>query len=174
MLMSSRDGLHWERWAEGFLRPGPDERAWTDRNNYIAWGLAPTSETEISLYWTEHYRDPTYHLRRGTVRTDGFVSVHAGASGGEMLTRPLTFTGKQLVVNYETSAVGTLQFALCDEAGQPYEGFSLADSDRLFGNEIAHDVNWQGRTDVGSLSGKPVRLRVRLRDADLYSFRFAE
>jgi hypothetical protein len=174
VLMSSRDGLHWERWVEAFLRPGPDELVWTDRNNYIAWGLAPTSETEISLYWSEHYRYPTYHLRRGTVRTDGFVSINAGASGGELLTRAFTFGGKQLVVNYETSAVGGLQFELCNESGEPHEGFSLADSERLFGNEIAHTVNWQGRTNVSSLAGKPVRLRVRLRDADLYSFRFGE
>ena len=110
VLMSSRDGLHWERWIEAFLRPGPEDLCWTDRNNYIGWGIVPTSDTEISLYWTEHYRYPTYRLRRGTIRTDGFVSVHADAEGGEMLTRPFTFKGSTLIVNYSTSAAGTLCF----------------------------------------------------------------
>jgi hypothetical protein len=174
VLISSRDGLHFERWIEAFLRPAPDEKAWTDRNNYIAWGLAQTSPEEISLYWSEHYRYPDYYLRRGTIRTDGFVSVHAAAQGGEVLTRPLVFSGRRLVVNYETSAIGSLRFELCDEAGEPYAGFALAESEMLFGNEIEHQVVWQAGSDVSALAGKPVRLRVRMKDADLFSFRFAE
>lgn len=174
VLMSSRNGLHWERWGEAFLRPGPDPHCWTDRNNYIAWGLAPTSPTEISLYWTEHYRYPDYRLRRGTIRTDGFVSIHAGAKGGEMLTRPFTFEGKTLVVNYETSAIGSLRFELCRQDGKPYAGFSLADSETLFGNEIVHEVKWKTAADASALSGKPVRLRVQLKDADFYSFQFVK
>jgi len=174
VLMSSRDGLHFERWIEAFLRPSLDQKTWTDRNNYIAWGMVPTSESEISLYWNEHYRYPSVRMRRGTIRTDGFVSVHAGAEGGELLTRPLVFSGSRLVINYETSAVGSLRFELCDEAGKAYEGFSYAESEILYGNEVGHEITWKDEPDVGSLAGQPVRLRVRLRDADLYSFRFAE
>jgi hypothetical protein len=173
VLMSSRDGLNFERWLEAFLRPGLDPLRWTDRNNYITWGLAPTSPEEISLYWTEHYRYPTYRLRRGTIRTDGFVSVHAGRAGGEVLTRPLTFTGKRLVVNCSTSAVGSARFELCDEAGNPYAGFSAVESEVFFGDEIAHEAKWRDSPDVSVLAGKPVRLRVRLKDADLYSIQFA-
>ena len=174
VLMSSRDGLHWDRWREAFLRPGPDPLCWTDRNNYIAWGLAQTSPEELSLYWTEHYRYPTYRLRRGTIRTDGFVSLGAGAAGGELLTRPFTFTGKHLVVNYDTSAAGSVRFELCTETGDPYEGFALADSEQLYGSEITHEVKWTNGSNVSTLAGKPTRLRVRLKDADLYSFQFAE
>lgn len=172
VLMSSRDGLNFERWREAFLRPAADPFCWTDRNNYIAWQLAPTSDTELSLYWNEHYRRPTHRLVRGTVRMDGFVSVNSGAIGGEILTRPFTFEGSNLVVNYSTSAVGMLQFELCDEAGEAYPGFALADSERLFGDDIAHVVHWTGGPDVSSLAGQPVRLRVKMRDADLYSFQF--
>jgi hypothetical protein len=43
----------------------------------------------------------------------------------------------------------------------------------LFGDEISHEVSW-GDTDVAALAGRPVRLRVQLKDADLYSFRFSE
>ncbi len=173
VLMSSRDGLHFERWEEAFVRPGLDPEVWTDRNNYPAWGMIETAPGEISVYWTEHYRHPTMRVRRGTIRTDGFVSVHAGGEAGEMLTRPLVFSGERLVVNYATSAVGWLRFELCDEAGEPIEGFSLFDSEVLFGNELAHQVTWRGGADVRALAGRPVRLRVQLEDADLYSIRFA-
>ncbi len=174
VLMSSRDGVHFERWLEALVRPGPDPLVWTDRNNYIVWGLAQTSDTEMSIYWTEHYRYPTARVRRGLLRIDGFVSVGADRAGGELLTRPFTFSGKKLMVNYATSAVGSLRFELCDAAGEPCEGFSLKDSQLLFGDEIAHEVIWKDGSDVSSLAGKNVRLRVRLSDADIYSFRFAK
>jgi hypothetical protein len=174
VLMSSRDGLHFQRWVEGFIRPGPEWQVWTDRNNYPAWGMLATSPEEISLYWTEHYRHPTMRFRRGTIRTDGFVSVHAGGAPGQMLTRPLIFTGGRLLVNYATSAVGSLRFALCDEAGETIEGFGLGESELLYGNEIEHEVTWRDEPDLSALAGQPVRLRVQIKDADLYSIRFGE
>jgi len=42
----------------------------------------------------------------------------------------------------------------------------------VIGNEISRDVFWNGSSDVSDLSGKPVRMRIYLKDADLYSFRF--
>ena len=174
IVMSSRDGLHWDRWAEAFLRPGPDPKRWTERNNAIAWGMVPTSEEEISLYWVERYRHPGCRLRRGTVRTDGFVSVHAGGDGGELLTRPLRFAGSRLLVNFSTSAAGSVRFALCDEAGEPVGGFTMVQCPVLYGDKIEHEVRWKSDAELAALSNRPVRLRVRLKDADLFSFRFVE
>ena len=71
--------------------PGPEPEVWTERNNYPALGIIQTSPTELSIYWTEHFRHPGIRLRRGTLRLDGFVSVHAGGTEGELLTRPFVF-----------------------------------------------------------------------------------
>lgn len=174
MLMTSRDGKVFDRWEEGFIRPGTDPKVWTDRNNYPAWGMVQSAPDEISLYWTEHYRYPTMRIRRGTIRTDGFVSVRAdGDDLGEMLTRPFTFTGNKLVVNYATSAVGMIRFELCDVHGNAIDGFELHNN-MVFGNEIEHPVHWHNDRDLGELAGTPVRLRVQMHDADLYSIRFVE
>ncbi len=173
VLMSSRDGRLFDRWEEAFIRPGLEPGQWTNRNYYPTPNTVQTSPTELSLYWNEHNRLPTARLRRGTLRLDGFASLHAGGAPGEMLTRPLVFDGKRLVVNYATSAAGALRFELCDKQGAPLEGFTLADSEELFGNDVEHTVSWQGGGDLGALAGRPVRLRVRLHDADLYSIRFA-
>jgi hypothetical protein len=100
------------------------------------------------------------------------VSLHADGEPGEVLTRPLVFTGEKLVVNYATDAVGTLYVELCEPDGTPIEGFTLVDSEMLFGNEIEHTVTWGGESDISNLAGRPVRLRVRLENADLYSIRF--
>ncbi|MFN2352752.1 MAG: hypothetical protein ABR497_12490 [Kiritimatiellia bacterium] len=77
-------------------------------------------------------------------------------------------------VNYATSAVGSIRFELCDAEGKPIDDFTMEDSEELFGNEIEHVVTWKGKPALSALAGKPVRLRVKLRDADLYSIRFAD
>lgn len=172
VLMSSRDGIIFNRWEEAFIRPGPETELWTDRNYYLTQDTVQTSPTELTFYWKEHNRHPTNRLRRGTMRVDGFVSVHAGGNAGEMLTRPFVFSGDRLTVNYSTSAIGTLQFELCNADGTPIEGFDMDDSEVLFGNEIEHEVHWKSTKNLSRLAGRPVRLRVGLHDADLYSICF--
>ena len=89
-----------------------------------------------------------------------------------MLTRPMIFEGNRITVNYVTSAIGSLQFELCDPEGSPVKGLTMADSEVLYGNEIEHTVTWNQESNISRLAGRPVRLRVRLHDADLYSIRF--
>jgi len=172
VFMTSRDGLSFHRWPEAFMRPGPDPRNWTDRNIMAAWGILELEPGEISIYYSQHYRHPTNHMVRATIRTDGFVSVHADGRGGEMLTRPLIFDGKELVINYSTSAVGGVKVEIQDAAGNPIPSFRMADCPAIYGDDIERVVKWNAGSDVSSLAGKPVRLRFELQDADLYSIRF--
>ena len=173
VFMSSRDGVHWDRrFMEDFLRPGRDRENWTHRNMMIAPRVVPTAADELSIYWVEHYCHPTCRLRRGTLRLDGFVSVNAPYAGGEVVTKPLRFDGSELVLNYATSAAGSVRIELQDDDGRPIPGFSLAESAELYGDETEAIVRWAGGPNVAALSGKTVRLRMVLCDADIYSLRF--
>ena len=175
VFMTSRDGVHWDRrFMEAFLRPGPDPKNWTDRNMYIGPGLVPTGPAEMSLYFIEHYRHPTIRLRRTVLRTDGLVSVNAPYSGGELVTRPLTFEGGELVINYSTSVAGSLRAEIQDEAGRPLEGYHLSESQEVYGDEIERVVAWKRGADVGPLVGRPVRVRFVMKEADLFSVRFRQ
>ena len=58
--------------------------------------------------------------------------------------------------------------------GRPIEGRSLADSAETFGDEIERVVGWSGGSDVSDLAGKPVRLRLALEEAHVYSLRFRD
>ena len=172
VFMSSRDGVNFDRrFLQSFVAPGRDPRNWTERNNMIAWGVVPTANDEMSVYYTRHYRHPTIHLQRGVLRTDGFVSLDA-AQDGEALTRPIVFSGNTLQINYRTSAVGRVRIELLDEAGAPVEGFTLNDADELYGDDIDRTVTWNGVSDVSALAGRPVRLRLVMRGAEVYSLRF--
>lgn len=99
---------------------------------------------------------------RITTRLDGFVSVHAPYGGGEVLTKPLTFSDPtdgeaaetyQLTLNVSTSAAGSVQVELLDAAGDPIPGYTLSDCDVLFGDGIALPVSWNGDRDIAPLAG---------------------
>jgi len=178
VFMSSRDGSHWHRWLEAFIRPGLQKERWWQRNNMTAWGIlvtksdVPGMPDELSLYSSEAYCTDECRLRRYTLRIDGFVSVHAPYTGGELLTKPLIFNGKELVINYSTSAAGSVRVEITDTDGKPIPGFAIDDCPEIFGDEIEKVVEWKSKPDLSSLAGQPIRLRFVLKDADLYSIRF--
>ena len=183
VFMSSRDGTRFRRWDEAFLRPGPEASAfgssWTYGDNYQNYGLFETKSdidgepNELSLLFSEGYwRDGESRLRRYTIRLDGFVSVQAPYAGGEIITKPLTFTGDRLTINYSTSAAGGMRVELQTPHGEAIEGFTLADCPEIIGDRIDHPVRWTQTADVSELAGKPVRLRITMKDADLFSIQF--
>ena len=180
VFMTSRDGLHFRCWGEALVRPGLQAERWVNRNNYISHGIVltksdePGMPDELSIYSTEGFWSPdnSCRLRRHTIRIDGFVSVQAPLAGGEFVTHPLAFERKSLVMNYSTSAAGSISVELQTADGKPIEGFTLADCGEIYGDQVEQVVAWKGNTDLGNLAGTPVRLRFVLKDADLYSIRF--
>ena len=169
VFMFSYDGVNFDRrFREAFLRPGFDPKNWHDRAIEVGPGLWPTGPGEMSLYYMEHYRSNDVRVRRGVLRIDGLASLQANADGGEIVTKPFTFTGDRLLMNYSTSAAGTMRVELQSAEGQP-----LADCPEIYGDEIDHPIAWKGCTDLATLAGRPVRLKITLQDADLYSLRFA-
>jgi len=180
LFMASRDGVKFKRWNEAFVRPGPErDGTWAYGNQYLGWHLIETKSAldgapnELSLFATESYwTGKSSLLRRYTLRLDGFVSAAAPMTGGELITKPLRFQGRRLVLNFESSAAGGVQVELQDANGHALPGFALEDCPPLFGDTIERTVTWKSGGDVSSLAGKPVRLRFVLRDADVYAFQF--
>ncbi|WP_209329695.1 hypothetical protein [Lunatimonas salinarum] len=173
ILMSSRGGNAYERqFMESFIRPGIGLQNWVSRSNYPALNVVQTGPEEMSVYVNQDYAQPTAHLRRYSMRLDGFASVSAGYNGGEMLTKPFIFDGNVLQLNYSTSAAGEILVEILDENGNKIPGFSKEECRPVIGNEISRTVYWNNSNDVSELSGKPVRMRVYLKDADLFSFKF--
>ncbi len=42
----------------------------------------------------------------------------------------------------------------------------------IYGDDLERIVTWTDGSDVGKCSGRPIRLRFAVRDADLFSFQF--
>lgn len=179
LFMSSRDGRQFHRWGEAFYRPGiARKHNWLYGDGYQNWGLIETpaadadAPPELSLYFIEDNWKRATRLRRATLRLDGFVSLHAPLKGGEILTKPFTFAGKELTLNVSTSAAGDVMVELQNAAGQQLPSYNLADCDEIYCDTLDRVVTWKGQADLSSLAGQPIRLRIVLRDADLFSFQF--
>ncbi len=176
ILMTARPGRgHYERtFLSSFIRPGIGARNWVSRTNYPALNVVQTGPTEMSVYLNQDYAQTTAHLRRYSMRLDGFASARGDYQGGELVTKPLVFDGKELALNFSTSAAGGIRVEIQDPAGKPIPGFTLDEAREQIGNEIDRVVTWKGGGDVSALAGKPVRLRLVLRDADLFAFKFSK
>ncbi len=172
VFMCSRDGKTWNRYDEAFMPPGPENPDnWLYGDGYVALGLVETparhgAETEFSFYSVinEWNMERPAQVVRYTLRKDGFVSLNAPYAGATVVTRPFTFGGQGLSLNFSTSARGCLFVTLTAEDG------TVARSGELFGNSCDRIVDFD--CDLSALAGKPVVMEIRMRDADLYSVKF--
>jgi hypothetical protein len=173
VFMTSRGGSVYDRtFMEAFIRPGIGLDNWVSRSNYPALNVVQTGPEEMSIYVNQDYAQPTAHLHRYSLRIDGFASLSAPYKGGEFVTKPFTFSGDELEINYSTSAAGEIKFEIQDQDGKPIPGYTLEDSQVIIGNEISRIVSWKNSGNLKKLNSKIVRLRVYMKDADLFSIRF--
>lgn len=167
VLMSSRDGVHFNRFSAPVVpRTAPKDRN-HNRSNYMTWGMfqLPDHPDEISVYATEnYYEDSPGRLRRFVYRTDGFAALNAGKSAGEMTTLPLRYKGDTLILNYRVREGGSLRIVATDEAGKV-----IAIAKEMTGDSTGEVVQWTKET---KLDQGIIRLSFHLQDADLFSIQF--
>ena len=96
------------------------------------------------------------------LRRDGFISLDAGQRPGELITQPFFVRGNSLGVNL--NAQGFCSIEVLDTTGQ-----ILAISEEIRGDQPRCTVTWT-KGDFESCQGKAVQLRIRLKDAELFSF----
>ncbi|MBI4556955.1 MAG: hypothetical protein HY706_05170 [Candidatus Hydrogenedentes bacterium] len=185
----SRDGVRWERPDRRPYVPTGEAEDWDARFVMTGVGMVRQGAKLYQYYsgvnlshggtrgMSEEER--TRWRRWGKIgcveqRLDGFFSADAEYAGGWLVTPAMTFDGDQLELNINTSAAGSARVAILGTDGQPVPGFSVDDSDKIMGNDVAYTVTWNGRADVGALRGQTVRLRFEMRAAKLYAFQFVK
>ena len=174
VLLTSRAGstVYNRTFMETFIRPGIGYGHWASRSNYPLTGILPADKEHVQVFVARRYTQEAWHIERLLLRTDGFASVSAPWAGGEMVTKPFTFTGSRLEINYRTGAPGFVRVEIPDANGTPIPGFTLDDCSEIIGDEIDRTVAWKQGRDLGALDGRLVRLRFVMKDADLFAMRF--
>ncbi len=175
VLASSRDGITWQRFREPFLDRDPKPGRWDHAMTWIS-AAVPVGD-EVYFYYGGYARGHKIQMSRdrqiglAKLRKDGYVSLSAGTETGFLLTHPIIFAGKQLFLNIDSSQ-GEARVEIQQPDGKPIAGYALDQCERISSNSIGHIVKWQDRTDLSTLAGKPVCLKVVLRKTDLYAFKF--
>ena len=176
-FMASRDGITFQRWLDPVIPESAPKDREGNRSNYMAWGLVelPDRPNHYSVYATEaYYTGADSRLRRFEYRKDGFVSIRAGAKGGELLTKPIVLgeLAERLVLNFKAADGGSVRVGLETTNGEPIAGYGIENCSPLTGDRIQQNVTWVNGADLSSLQGTTVRLRFRLASADLHSVQF--
>ena len=177
IIITSRDGIHFNRSEEAFMTPGAERDGnWVYGDCYPSWGMVQTDSDlpggaadEISFYASEYHWIKPQTLRRYSIRQDGFYSFRAGSQQSSILTKPFIFEGKRLSINFATSAAGFIQIDILDANANKIPGFSGFE---LFGDNVDRTVEFMQGHDVSKLAGKPIRLQITMSEADIFSFCF--
>ena len=170
-----------EEQAQPFLPTGP-AGSW-DYGNHDTAGTPPIRVgDELWFYYSGRARSHGGNLPEGvewsgpagaiglaTLRVDGFVSAEADAGGGWLLTRPLTLDGQQFYVNADAGS-GEMKVEIVDEECRPLVDFDAEKSRPLREDGVRLRCEWEGVTDLSSLSGRAVCLKFRLAGARLFAF----
>ena len=167
-FMCSRDGVHFHRYPDAYLTPGPEtEHNWIYGDCYASWPLLDSGNTwSFYLYKNGMTADTPKELWRYELRKDGFACMIA--EGGEKLvvTKPLVYEGSSLHLNMATSGFGYVYVTVLDADGTPLSPESV----ELYGDSTDRMVYFpDGSGDFSPWAGKSVRLQFRMRDAKLYS-----
>ena len=183
----SRDGFHWSRpddrtpFIPGSRAEGAWDRAYLHSNAalclvvgdelwfyYTGFAGDPARKHEKAIVKTGMYADASMGIAR--LRRDGFASMDAGAGGGSLTTRPLTFArGARLFVNADATG-GELRAEVLAADGTPLTDFTLASCEPMTGNSTCREIKWRGGKDLSTLRNTPVRFRFNLSGGRLYAF----
>ena len=198
-LLKSRDGIrfgrtnkrqpflaprgegHWDAHMVSMVSPPIDvgDELWfyhggtNYHHDWFMWGLADKIDHP-------DVRDPlggTWGLGLATLRRDGFAGLFANRHReGIVVTRPLISLGTKLVINAKCAPGGSVRVEVADRLDEVVEPCSKDRSDPFTGDSVRHTVTWGGypRIPVGSEAPNFRKLRFFLRDAELFSFHFAD
>jgi len=172
IFMCSRDRENWYRYNEAFMTPGyENEHNWVYGDCYPSYGLIDSNKETYYMYALGRRRSIGYErsMNRYEIRKDGFACYMADGEDRVLITKPLTFSGNDLHLNFSTSAYGYIYVDVLDEKGNE---LSSKKSFEIYGDTIDRKISFEDGSDFSEYAGKPVRLRFSMRDSKIFSLKF--
>lgn len=175
----SRDGFHWHRPdREAFIPCSREEGSWNRGYIHTAGGCCVVVGDQLYFYFgafsgisprlgTHMYAGGSTGL--AVLRRDGFASLDADGLGGSITTRTVTFQGRYLFVNCDTSR-GDLRVEVLDRNGRVIAPFARESCIPVRADSTMKRIEWSEAQDLSRLAGEPVKLKFSLSGGRLYSF----
>lgn len=171
-LITSRDGLAWQRMAE--RNPVIPSGAGFDQSIMNVAVSPIVVGDEIWEYYTAINTThggtiPPKRISIGLAkwRLDGFVSLDAGTSPGLVETTPILNRTGRLEIN-ANAAGGSVFVEVVDAGGRVVPGYGAGEATVLAADQLRHPVRWKNQAALPA-SGA-FRLRFHLQKASLFSY----
>lgn len=185
-LTYSYNGFNWYRTARDPFIPTRDYGLQGGGQLY-GMELLRTREDKLLLFadasWGEHAAY-TAMQRAGLdtqgffspllyeLRLDGFCALKTWGKDGLLRTKTIIPQAADLSLNVRTTKHTAVRVQLLDgESGQPIPGYTLDEAIPISGDHLFAQPRWRERTDLGELVGKPIRIEIALREAELFAIR---
>jgi len=181
----SRDGKTYEPREEADIAPsGWGSGKWDTGYLSVVGGICVIKDERLWFYysglrgdslrlgtgrdWARNGMYSNGSIGAATLRRDGFAGMVADGRG-EIVTKPVVFSGKHLFVNAECR-FGSVAAEVVGEDGKVVPGFSRDDCAAFSrGDSTKTELRFRGG-DLSALAGKPVRFRFLIHCGTLYSF----
>ncbi len=187
-MMTSRDGQNWQRPIQGPILAAGEPGTPSVGSIYAGHGLVslkpgewstpvtPRRASHNTVFFDNSMKESGVFA--ATWREDGFMSLDAD-SYGAFTTLISDFDGKIMKINTYTRLGGEVLVEIADASSDnrrvhapALPGRSFEDCDPIEGDHISKTVTWKGNSDLSNWTGKPVRIRFRMRRAKIYAVRF--
>ena len=198
-LMVSRDGTRWSRTnkRQPFLAPRGDGHWDGHMVSMVSPPIDVGDETWFYHGGTDFHHDwwmfgkaegldhpeawsalgGSWGLGLATLRKDGYAGLYATRHReGIVVTRPVVSLGTKLEINARCEPGGSVRVEVAGHDDEVIEPCSKERSDPFTGDSVSHTVTWAGDPAIPTTTGDGTwrKLRFFLRDAELFSFRFAD
>jgi len=175
-LAVSRDLQHWTRPAnrQPFIPMG-GEGTW-DCSHILPTNNPPFREGDRLRFWyggknTEHWQMGHAALGTGTIRMDGFAKWQADGEAC-ITTRPLDLRWASWPMVNVAASHGSFSMEVLDaESGLPLPGMTNEDFETITGDHLRAICRFRGHFGTFWRHTGKVRLRMKLKNAALYSVR---
>lgn len=184
----SRDGFHWHRPdRQTFIGVSETPGSWNWANVQSGGGCCLIVGDTLYFYVSAREGRPgtgepgVCSTGLAVLRRDGFASMDwlpdeapvlrrgARARGGELVTRPVRFSGAHLFVNVDTRD-GELRVEALDRQGRVLPSFTREACVPVRGNGTTERVTWTSGQTLSTVAGQPIRFRFVLSKGRLYAF----
>ncbi|MBR4942274.1 MAG: hypothetical protein IKZ19_09780 [Clostridia bacterium] len=158
VLMTSRDGLHWDKTArEPWLSGSLYSHEWTQRCFITGPGVVEVGDNWI-FYVSKNYMWDDDGIWAYSVPRHRLMSLFADNRGGTFTSKLVHFEQDFIHLNFSTSAYGSVKVKIIDANGE-----LKFESDELFGNDISRRVHFDG------LANTVGRIILEMNEANVYA-----
>jgi hypothetical protein len=148
------------------IRTADDRLLFYATSSYGEHGAYPAMQA-AGMDVTGYFSPLMYELR-----LDGFCSLRTRSRDGAVETKTLVPQAAGMTLNVRTTRATRVRVQLRHGLTlDPLPGYTFDDALPISGDHLFAPVRWRGHEDLSEWVGKPVRVEVEMREAELFAIR---